>query len=113
MREVVVVAAARTPFAKFGGALKNKKAVELGALAIKEVMNRGRVDPKMIDYLYYGQVIQAGSGQIPSRQAGIKAGLPNEVPSITVNKVCSSGIVTCGMAYQMIAAGFLDMAIGG
>lgn len=113
MREVVVVAAARTPFAKFGGALKNKKAVELGALAIKEVMNRGSVDPKMIDYLYYGQVIQAGSGQIPSRQAGIKAGLPNEVPSITVNKVCSSGIVTCGMAYQMIAAGFLDMAIGG
>lgn len=113
MREVVIVAAARTPFAKFGSALKSIKAVDLGALAIQEVLERGKVDPEWIDYLYYGQVLQSGAGQVPSRQAGLKGGLKNETPSITVNKVCSSGIVTVGMAYKMITAGFMDMAIGG
>ena len=113
MREVVVASAARTPFGRFGGGLKAFKAVELGGLAIKEAVARAKVDPELIDYLYYGQVLQAGCGQVPGRQAGIKAGLPVTVPSITVNKVCSSGIVTCGIAYRMIAGGFLDIAVAG
>lgn len=113
MREVVIVGAARTPFGKFGGALKSFKAVELGGFAIKEAVNRAGIKPEQIDYLYYGQVVQAGCGQVPGRQAGLKAGLPVEVPSVTINKVCSSGMVTCGMAYHMIAGGFLDIAMGG
>ncbi len=113
MREVVIVGAARTPFGKFGGGLKSFKAVELGAKAIKEAINRAGIKPDQVEYLYYGQVVQAGCGQVPGRQAGLKAGLPVEVPSVTINKVCSSGIVTCGMAYHMIAGGFLDIAMGG
>ncbi len=113
MREVVIVGAARTPFGKFGGGLKSLKAVDLGAIAIKEAVNRAGIQPDQVEYLYYGQVVQAGCGQVPGRQAGLKAGLPVEVPSITVNKVCSSGIVTCGLAYKMIAGGFLDIAMGG
>jgi acetyl-CoA C-acetyltransferase len=113
MREVVIVGAARTPFGTFGGGLKSFKAVELGGIAIKEAVNRAGIKPDQVEYLYYGQVVQAGCGQVPGRQAGLKAGLPVEVPSVTINKVCSSGIVTCGIAYKMIAAGFMDIAMGG
>lgn len=113
VREVVIVGAARTPFGRFGGALKSFKAVELGAIAIKEAVNRAGIKPEQVDYVYYGQVVQAGCGQVPGRQAAIKAGIPVEVPSITVNKVCSSGIITCGLAYKMIAAGYIDIAVGG
>jgi len=113
MRDVVIVGAARTPFGKFGGGLKSLKAVDLGAITIKEAIKRAGIGPDQVEYLYYGQVVQAGCGQVPGRQAGLKAGLPVEVPSITVNKVCSSGIVTCGLAYKMIAGGFLDIAVGG
>lgn len=113
MREVVIAGAARTPFGRFGGALKPLTAVELGAIAIKEAISRAKIRPDQVEYLFYGQVVQAGCGQVPSRQAGLKAGLPVEVPSITVNKVCSSGIITIGLAYRLIAAGVLDIAIGG
>lgn len=113
MRDVVIVGAARTPFGKFGGSLKSLKAVDLGAIAIREAIDRAGITPDQVEYLYYGQVVQAGCGQVPGRQAGLKAGLPVEVPSITVNKVCSSGIITCGLAYKMIAGGFLDIAVGG
>ena len=93
LRKVVVVEACRTPYGRFGGALKGFTAPELGALAIKEVLRRtgGKVRPKDVDYVFMGQVVAAGCGQVPSRQATILAGLPESVPSITVNKVCSSG----------------------
>jgi len=113
MREVVIVGAARTPFGRFAGVLKPLKAVELGAIAIKEAVNRAGIQPAQVEYLYYGQVVQAGCGQVPGRQAGLKAGLPVEVPSVTLNKVCSSGIIGIGIAYKLIAAGFMDVAVAG
>ena len=88
LREVVLVEACRTPYGRFGGALKGFTAPELGALAIKEVLHRtgGKVKPADIDYVFMGQVVAAGTGQVPSRQATILAGLPESVPSITINK---------------------------
>ncbi|MCX7635685.1 MAG: hypothetical protein N2Z74_08080, partial [Syntrophales bacterium] len=96
LRTVVCVEACRTPYGVFGGALKDFDAPQLGALAIKECMRRtaGKVKPEDIDYVIMGQVVPAGCGQVPSRQATLLAGLPESVPSITVNKVCSSGIKT-------------------
>ena len=92
LREVVIVEACRTPYGRFGGALKCFSAPELGALAIKEVLRRtgGKVKPADVDYVFMGQVVAAGTGQVPSRQATILAGLPESVPSITVNKVVPS-----------------------
>jgi len=113
VREVVIVGAARTPFGRYGGTLMPFKAVDLGAIAIKEAINRAGIKPEQVDYVYYGQVVQAGCGQVTSRQAAIKAGIPVETPSITVNKVCSSGIITCALAYRMIQAGVIDVAVGG
>ncbi|NMC91400.1 MAG: acetyl-CoA C-acyltransferase, partial [Smithella sp.] len=95
-REVVCVEACRTPYGRAGGALKDFSAMELGALAIQEVLRRteGKVRGEDVDYIFMGQVVPAGCGQIPGRQATILAGVPESVPSITVNKVCSSGIKT-------------------
>ena len=100
LRKVVLVEACRTPYGRFGGALKGFSAPELGALAIKEVLRRtnGKVKPADVDYVFMGQVVAAGAGQVPSRQATILAGLPESVPSITINKVCSSGIKTIDLA---------------
>ena len=114
-REVVVVEACRTPYGRYGGGLKSYDACELGALAIKEVLRRtdGKVKPEDIDYVYMGQVVPAGCGQVPSRQATILAGLPEWVPSITVNKVCSSGVKTVDLAAQMIQLGRADICIAG
>jgi acetyl-CoA C-acetyltransferase len=114
-REVVCVEACRTPYGVFGGKLKEYDAPQLGALAIKECMRRvtGKVKPEDIDYVIMGQVIPAGCGQVPSRQATILAGLPESVPSITVNKVCSSGIKTIDLAVQMIQLGRADIVIAG
>lgn len=115
LREVVIVAACRTPYGRFGGALKGFGAAELGALAIREVLRRteGKVKPGDVDYVFMGQVVPAGCGQVPSRQATILAGLPESVPSITVNKVCSSGIKTVDLAVQMIQLGRADICIAG
>ncbi len=115
MKEVVVVEACRTPYGKFGGMLKKITAPELGALAIKEVIQRtnGKVKPEDIDYVFMGQVVPAGCGQVPSRQATILAGLPESVPSITINKVCSSGIKTIDLAFQMIQLGRAKICIAG
>ncbi len=115
LREVVIVEACRTPYGRFGGALKGFTAPELGALAIKEVLRRtaGKVKPEEIDYVFMGQVVPAGCGQVPSRQATILAGLPEAVPSITVNKVCSSGIKTIDLACQMIQLGRAEICIAG
>ena len=115
LRDVVIVEACRTPYGRFGGMLKGFTAPELGAMAIKEVLRRtgGKVTPEDIDYVFMGQVVPAGCGQVPSRQATILAGLPESVPSITVNKVCSSGIKTIDLACQMIQLGRADICIAG
>ena len=114
-REVVVVQACRTPYGRFGGALKGFSAAELGALAIKEVIKRtnGKVKPSDVDYVFMGQVVPAGCGQVPSRQATILAGLPESIPSITINKVCSSGIKPVDLAAQMIQLGRAEICIAG
>ncbi|RLC31593.1 MAG: acetyl-CoA C-acyltransferase [Deltaproteobacteria bacterium] len=114
-REVVVVEACRTPYGRFGGGLKGLDACELGALAIQEVLRRtgGKVKPDDVDYVIMGQVVPAGCGQVPSRQASILAGIPDYVPSITVNKVCSSGIKTIDLASQMIQLGRAEIVIAG
>ena len=115
VREVVVVEACRTPYGRFGGALKDFTAPELGALAIKEVIRRtnGKVKPADVDYVFMGQVVPAGCGQIPSRQATILAGLPESIPSITINKVCSSGIKPIDLAVQMIQLGRAEICVAG
>jgi acetyl-CoA C-acetyltransferase len=114
-REVVCVGACRTPYGRMGGALKEFTAMELGALAIREVLQRtgGKVKPGDVDYIFMGQVVPAGCGQIPGRQASILAGVPEHVPSITVNKVCSSGIKTVDLAWQMILLGRAEICIAG
>ena len=113
MREAVIVSAARTPFGRFGGVLKDIKSTDLGGIAIAETVKRAGIDGATIDKVIMGQVLQGGVGQIPSRQATRAAGLPWEVPSVTVNKVCSSGIISVAMADQMIRAGDADIVVAG
>ena len=114
-REVVCVAACRTPYGVMGGKLKEYDAPQLGALAIKECLRRvaDKVKPEDVDYVYLGQVVPAGCGQVPGRQATILAGLPESVPSITINKVCSSGIKTLDLAVQAIQLGRAEIVIAG
>lgn len=115
LQTVVCVEACRTPYGRIGGALKDYDAAQLGALAIKEVLRRvqDKVGPEDVDYVFMGQVVPAGCGQAPSRQASILAGLPESVPSITVNKVCSSGIKTVDLGAQMIQLGRAEIVIAG
>jgi len=113
MQEVVIVSAARTPFGRFGGGLLPLTAPDLGGIAISGAVERAGLLPEQIEYVYMGQVLQGGSGQIPSRQATIKAGLPWEVPSITVNKVCSSGLISVALAARSIALGEIETAVAG
>jgi len=113
VKEVVVVSACRTPIGRFGGVLKGLSAVELGALVIRESLDRAGVKPGQVDYVFMGQVVTAGCGQVPGRQAAIKAGIPADVPAITINKVCSSGIKAIDLATQMIAAGRADICVAG
>ncbi|MHB9144894.1 MAG: acetyl-CoA C-acetyltransferase [Symbiobacteriia bacterium] len=112
-RETVIVSAVRTPFAIFGGALKDFSAVELGAIVIREAVKRAGVAPEQIDNVFFGQVVQAGAGQIPSRQATIKAGLPKEVGSETINKVCASSLRAVNLGDMMIRAGDADVVVAG
>ncbi|AAO34954.1 acetyl-CoA acetyltransferase [Clostridium tetani] len=113
MKEVVIVSAVRTAMGKFGGTLKDVPAVELGATVIKEAINRAGIKPEIIDEVIMGNVIQAGLGQSPGRQAAVKAGIPVEVPAFTLNKVCGSGLRAVGLAAQMIKAGDADVVIAG
>ncbi len=113
MKEVVVVSAARTPIGVFGGSLKPFKAVELGAIAVKEAVSRAGIVPETVDYVFMGQVVTAGCGQVPARQAALKAGIPNEVPAISVNKVCSSGIKAIDLASQAIQSGRAEVCVAG
>lgn len=113
MPETVVVAVARTPFVNFGGALKDVPATDLGAVAIKGALQRSGVPANEMDYVYMGQVVQAGAGQIPSRQATMTAGLPETVPSDTINKVCASSLRAVNLADMAIRLGDIRTAIAG
>jgi acetyl-CoA C-acetyltransferase len=113
MPSTVIIGTARTPFGKMGGGLSSLDATELGATAIDAALERSEVAPDQVEQVIFGQVLQAGQGQIPSRQAQIKAGIPREVPSETVNKVCASGMRTLGLADQAIRVGDLDIAVTG
>src|SRR6266480_307690 len=113
MTASVIVAGARTPIGKFAGGFKDLAAVDLGAVAIREAVSRAGVTPGQIDYVLMGQVLQAGAGQISARQAAIKAGLPKEVPAITINKVCLSGLNAIALADQLIRAGELEVVVAG
>ncbi|MCK2221684.1 acetyl-CoA C-acetyltransferase [Actinomadura sp. ATCC 31491] len=109
----VIVAGARTPIGKLLGALSGLPAVELGGIAIKAALERAGVAPESVEYVIMGQVLQAGAGQIPSRQAAVKAGIPMTVPSITINKVCLSGLDAIALADQLIRAGEFDIVVAG
>src|SRR5438067_4286555 len=113
MPKTVILGAARTPFGKLGGALSSLDATDLGGHAIAAALERAEVAPEQVEHVSYGQVLQAGQGQVPSRQAQIKGGIPKEVPSETINKVCASGIRTVTTVDTAIRAGDLDVAVTG
>jgi acetyl-CoA C-acetyltransferase len=113
MTTSVIVNGARTPIGKFAGGFKDLKAVDLGGVAIAEALRRSGVDGGQIDYVIMGQVLQAGAGQITARQAAILAGIPKEVPAITINKVCLSGLNAIALADQLIRAGEIEAAVAG
>ena len=113
MREVVIVGAARTPIGSYGGALKDVSATELGAISVKEAIKRAGITPDMVDEVIFGTVLQGGLGQNVARQVSIAAGIPIEVPSLTLNKVCGSGLRTVSLAAQIIKAGDADIIVAG
>src|SRR5436190_18528686 len=113
MPSTVILSAARTPIGKLGGGLASVDATELGGTAMKAALDRAEVAPDQVQHVVMGQVLQAGQGQIPSRQAQIKAGIPKEVPSETINKVCASGIRAAGLLDTAIRAGDLEIGVGG
>jgi acetyl-CoA C-acetyltransferase len=113
MSEAVIVAAARTAIGKFGGALAKTPAPELGAVVIAEVLKRAGVAPAQVNEVIMGQVLTAGAGQNPARQASIKAGLPVEVPAMTINVVCGSGLKAVMLAAQAIANGDAEIVVAG
>ena len=108
MPKTVILGAARTPFGKMGGGLASLEAPELGGKAIEAALERAEVGPDEVRHVVFGQVLQAGQGQIPSRQAQIKGGIPKEVSSETINKVCASGLRSAGMIDSYVRAGDLD-----
>ena len=112
-KKIVLAGARRTALGTMGGELSTVPAADLGAIVIKEALNRAGVAPEKVDQVYMGCVIQAGQGQNPARQASIKAGLPIEVPAVTINVVCGSGLQCVNMAAQMIEAGDADIVVAG
>src|ERR1700677_1732575 len=113
MPKTVILGAARTPIGKMGGSLSSLDATELGGVAIEAALERSGVQPEQVDHVVMGQVLQAGQGQIPSRQAQIKAGIPKEVSSETINKVCASGLRATVILDQAIRAGDVQVGVGG
>lgn len=113
MPKTVILGAARTPIGKLGGGLSTLGAPELGGVAIAAALERADVDPAQVDHVVFGQVLQAGQGQIPSRQAQIEGGIPKEVSSETVNKVCASGLRAVVILDQAIRAGDVEVGVGG
>src|SRR2546429_274077 len=109
----VIVAGARTPFGRFGGAFKEVPATTLGAHAIRAALDRSEVKGEDVDYVMMGQDLQSDGGQITARQAAIEAGIPQEVPAITINKVCLSGINAIALADQLIRAGEVEVVVAG
>lgn len=113
MGKTVILGYARTPFGRFLGSLRNIPAVELGAAVIREALNRSMIDGSRVDNVIMGMVVQAGAGQIPSRQASVRAGLPPEVPSETINKVCASGLRAVNLGDLMIKSGEASLIVAG
>jgi acetyl-CoA C-acetyltransferase len=113
MPKTVILSAARTPIGKLGGGLSSLAATELGSTAISAALERAEVAPSDVQHVIMGQVLQAGAGQIPSRQAQIGAGIPKEVTSETINKVCASGMRAAGLIDAAVRAGDLEIAVGG
>src|SRR6187455_2339814 len=113
MARSVIVSTARTPFGKLGGGLTAYKAPELGAIAIKAALEKVGLESGEVEYVIMGEVLQAGVGQAPARQAAIAAGLPKEVPADTINKVCASSIRAVEIAELMVAAGRHDVVVAG
>ena len=113
MARSVIVSAVRTPFGKLGGGLAGQKATELGAIAIRGALERARLEPGEVEYVIMGQVLQAGAGQAPARQAAIGAGIPKEVGADTINKVCASSIRAVEIADSMIRAGDREVIVTG
>ena len=113
MARAVIVSAVRTPFGRLGGGLADMPATELGAIAIRAGLERAGVEPENVGYVVMGQVLQAGAGQAPARQAAVAAGIPKEVPADTINKVCASSIRALEIAELMIAAGRHDVVVTG
>jgi acetyl-CoA C-acetyltransferase len=113
MPKTVILSSARTPIGKLGGGLSTLDATELGGTAIKAALERAEVAPEDVQHVVMGHVIQAGQGQIPSRQAQIKGGIPKEVSSETINKVCASGIRSAALIDSAVRAGDIDIAVGG
>ncbi len=109
----VILAGARTPIGKFGGAFKELPATRLGAVAIRSALERSGVSAREVGYVIMGQVLQAGTGQITARQAAIEAGIPIEVPALTINKVCLSGLNAIALADQLIRAGEVEVVVAG
>lgn len=112
-RTSVIVAGARTPMGRLLGSLRSFSAAELGAVAIKAALDRAGVGGEQVQYVIMGQVLQAGAGQIPARQAAVKAGIPMDVPALTINKVCLSGLDAIALADQLIRAGEFDIVVAG
>ncbi len=113
MPKTVILGTARTPFGKLGGGLSSLDATDLGGTAIEAALDRAEVKPDEVQHVVFGQVLQAGQGQVPSRQAQIKGGIPKEVSSETVNKVCASGLRSAGMIDQAVRAGDLEVGVAG
>jgi len=113
MQNVVIVSAVRTAIGSYGGSFKNVSAVELGTAVVKEAMEKIDLNPSEVDELIFGNVLQAGLGQNVARQVSIQSGIPNRVPSFTVNKVCGSGMKTVQLAAQAICAGEAEVVIAG
>jgi len=113
MKDVVIASIVRTPVGSFGGALKTVSAVDLGVIAVKEALKRANVKPEQVDNVLLGHVLQAAQGQNTARQVLIKAGIPQEVPALTINKVCASGLRSMSLAAQMIKAGDADIIVAG
>lgn len=112
-RKVVIAGACRTAIGKFGGTLKDIPAADLGTIVVKEAMARAGVKPEQVEEVYMGNVIQAGNGQNPARQAAVNAGIPVEVPATTINCLCGSGLHCVNLAAKLIAAGDADIIVAG
>src|ERR671935_2376750 len=113
MRETVIVSAVRTPTGKFLGALKGFSAPQLGAMVVGEAIRRAAIDPEIVDECIMGNVVSAGLGQNPARQAALNGGLPDHVAALTINKVCGSGLKAVMLAAQGIATGDIEIAVAG